>query len=159
MPTQPIYLKIGPNWQCCLAGSSKTAPRILIFSIVLGAKYLSYLKSIATFALKFFEYIISVLASVDHFPKFRTERWTNCLFLGKSISPDEYRMVFWRTPEARKVDLSTLPLDLYRLQVTFFKEVNIWICNEDWMPQAINGKVDLSRSLHLYGVSYKIKTN
>jgi hypothetical protein len=29
----------GPNWQCCVAGSSKMAPRILIFSIVLGAKY------------------------------------------------------------------------------------------------------------------------
>ena len=27
------------KWQCCLAGSSKTAPRILIFSIVLGAEY------------------------------------------------------------------------------------------------------------------------
>merc|ERR1711894_738018 len=37
-----------PNWQCCLAGSSKTAPRIFIFSIVLGAKYLSYVKSIET---------------------------------------------------------------------------------------------------------------
>ena len=28
----------GLNWQCCLAGSSKTAPRILIFSIAMGAK-------------------------------------------------------------------------------------------------------------------------
>ena len=59
-----FYLKIWPNGQCCLAGSSKRAPRILIFSIVLGAKYLSYVKSIATFSLKFFGYIISVLASV-----------------------------------------------------------------------------------------------
>ena len=39
-------------------------PRILIFSIAMGAEYLSYVKSIATFALKFFVYIISVLASV-----------------------------------------------------------------------------------------------
>ena len=33
--------KIGPNWpnwQCFLAGSSKTAPRILIFSAAMGAK-------------------------------------------------------------------------------------------------------------------------
>ena len=58
------------NWaklaksECCLAGSSKTAPRILIFSIAMGAKYLSYVKSIATFALTFFGYLISVLASV-----------------------------------------------------------------------------------------------
>ena len=53
MPIQPICLKLGPNWpnrQCCLAGSSQRAPRILIFSIVLGAKCLSYLKSIETHA-------------------------------------------------------------------------------------------------------------
>ena len=63
----PVYLKTVPNWpnqRCCLAGSSKTVPRILIFSIVMCAKYLSYVKSIATFALKFYSYIISVLASV-----------------------------------------------------------------------------------------------
>ena len=30
---QPIYFKTWPNWQCCLVGSSKTAPRILIFSL------------------------------------------------------------------------------------------------------------------------------
>ena len=29
----------GLNWQCYLAGSSKTAPRILIFSIAIGADY------------------------------------------------------------------------------------------------------------------------
>ena len=42
LPIQPIYLKIGqnwPNWQFCLAGSSKRAPRILIFSIAMGADY------------------------------------------------------------------------------------------------------------------------
>ena len=68
-PIYPIYLKTGPNWpnqQCCLDGSSKMAPRILIFTIAVGAKYLSYLKSMATFALTFFGYIISVLASVPY---------------------------------------------------------------------------------------------
>ena len=40
------------------------ARRIFIFLITMGARYLSYVKSIATFALTFFEYIISVLASV-----------------------------------------------------------------------------------------------
>ena len=52
------------NWQCCLAGSSKTAPRILIFSIAMGTEYLSYVKFIAIEAPRFFGYIISVLASV-----------------------------------------------------------------------------------------------
>ena len=58
---------IGPNWQCCrLAGSSKKAPRILIFSIAMGADYSFYVKSIDTFALTFFVYIISVLVSVSN---------------------------------------------------------------------------------------------
>ena len=53
LPIQPVFpdfLVNGPNWQCCLAGSSKTDPRILIFSIVLGAEYSFYVKSIATYA-------------------------------------------------------------------------------------------------------------
>ena len=50
--------------QCCLAGSSKTAPRIFIFSIVLCAKYLPYVKFIAIYALTFFGYIVLVLESV-----------------------------------------------------------------------------------------------
>ena len=40
------------------------APRIFIFSIVLGAKYLSYVKFIAIYALTFFGYIVLVLESV-----------------------------------------------------------------------------------------------
>ena len=39
---QAAFIKVGlitrPNWQCRLAGSSKTAPKILIFSIGMGAK-------------------------------------------------------------------------------------------------------------------------
>ena len=40
------------------------APRILVFSIAMGADYSFYVKSIATYALTFFGYIILVLASV-----------------------------------------------------------------------------------------------
>ena len=40
----------GLDWQCCLAGSSKTAPRILIFSIAMGADYSFQLISIETYA-------------------------------------------------------------------------------------------------------------
>ena len=47
-----------------LAGSSKRAPRILIFSIAMGADYSFYVKSIATYASTFFEYNNSVLAIV-----------------------------------------------------------------------------------------------
>jgi hypothetical protein len=54
----------GLNWQCFLAGSFKTAPRILIFSIVMGADYPFYVKSIATWTLTSYGYIILILASV-----------------------------------------------------------------------------------------------
>ena len=47
------------------ADSSKTAHRIFISSIILAAGYLSYVKSIATYALTFFGCIISVLANVQ----------------------------------------------------------------------------------------------
>ena len=49
-PFGPIFEVNGLDWHCCLAGSSKMAPRILIFSIYLGAEYLFYVNSIATYA-------------------------------------------------------------------------------------------------------------
>ena len=70
-PIQPIYLKIGPDWpnrQCCLAGSSQLAPRILIFSIAMGADYSFYVKIIETHACAFFKVIIFSLGSVFHVP-------------------------------------------------------------------------------------------
>ena len=39
-PFCPIFEVNGLDWQCYLAGSSKTAPRILIFLIAIGADYL-----------------------------------------------------------------------------------------------------------------------
>jgi hypothetical protein len=51
-----------PNQQCCLAGSSKTATRILIFSIVMGANYSFYVKSNTAYVLTFLGYNNSVLA-------------------------------------------------------------------------------------------------
>ena len=37
-PFDPLYEVNGLDWQCYLAGTSKTAPRILIFSMAMGAK-------------------------------------------------------------------------------------------------------------------------
>ena len=54
----------GLDWQCSLAGSSKMAPRILIFSIAMVANYSFYVKSIATYAPAFFWYNNSILARV-----------------------------------------------------------------------------------------------
>ena len=63
-PIWPNFEVNGLDWQCCLAGSSKTAPRIFIFSIVLGAEYLSYVKSIETHARAFLPLNISAVGSV-----------------------------------------------------------------------------------------------
>ena len=38
-PLGPLYEVNGLDWQCYLAGSSKKAPRILIFSVAIGADY------------------------------------------------------------------------------------------------------------------------
>ena len=45
-PFGPIFEVNGLDWHCCLAGSSKTAPRILIFLIAMGAHYSFELNSI-----------------------------------------------------------------------------------------------------------------
>ena len=64
MTIWPNFEVNGLDWQCCLAGSSKTAPRILIFSIAMGADNSFYVKSIATYTPTFIGYIITVLARV-----------------------------------------------------------------------------------------------
>ena len=46
--SSPFTSKLGQIGS--LAGSSKTAPKIFVFSIVLGAEYSFYKKSIATYA-------------------------------------------------------------------------------------------------------------
>ena len=60
---RPNFEVNGLDWQCCLAGSSQRAPRILIFSTAMGYGYSFYVKFNATRAPTFFGYIISVLAS------------------------------------------------------------------------------------------------
>ena len=70
LPIWPIWSNFEVNWldwQCCLAGSSKMAPRILIFSIAMGADYSFYVKSTATYAPAFLRYNNSVLARVVYY--------------------------------------------------------------------------------------------
>ena len=62
------YQENGPNglnWQCCLAGSSKTAPRIFIFSMAMGADYTFELISIEVYAPQFIGHNKLFLASVS----------------------------------------------------------------------------------------------
>ena len=60
----PNFEVNGLDWQCCLAGSSQRAPRIFIFSIVLGAECLSYLKSNETHARAFSRLISDGISGV-----------------------------------------------------------------------------------------------
>ena len=67
-PILPDFLVNGPNWQCCLAGSFKTASGILIFSILMGANYLFYMKTIDTHARTFLALDILALGRVKKVP-------------------------------------------------------------------------------------------
>ena len=53
-PIWPNFEVNGLDWQCCLAGCSKRAPRILIFSIAMDTDNSFYVKFIATEAPTFF---------------------------------------------------------------------------------------------------------
>ena len=66
-PIRPNFEVNGLDWQCCLAGSSQRAPRIFIFSIVLDAENLSYVKSIETHACAFLTLNILSMGSVHCF--------------------------------------------------------------------------------------------
>ena len=87
LPIQPIYRKNGPmlNWQCSLAGSSKTAPRILIFPIAVGADFSFYVKSIATYAPAFLVHNNSVLARVSDAQPPERDNQQNLLFCSRIV--------------------------------------------------------------------------
>ena len=63
-PFGPIFEVNGLDWQCYLAGSSKTAPRILIFSIAMVADYSFDVKNIEIWAPAFFKHNNSFIATV-----------------------------------------------------------------------------------------------
>ena len=54
----PNFEVNGLDWQCCLADSSKTARRILIFSIAMGAEYSFEVKNIEIWVPAFSSIII-----------------------------------------------------------------------------------------------------
>ena len=54
----------GLAWHCCLAGSSKTPTRVLIFSIVMVADYSFDVKNIDICAPTFFKHNNSFIATV-----------------------------------------------------------------------------------------------
>ena len=63
-PFGPIFEVNGLDWQCYLAGSSKTAPRILIFSIAIGANYSYEVKNSEIWVPAFFKHYNSFIATV-----------------------------------------------------------------------------------------------
>ena len=78
LPIQPIWPIFMVNWQCCLAGSSKTAPRILIFSMAMGVDYSFELISIETYAPQFIGYNKSFLGSVPVNPSLILKLHNSC---------------------------------------------------------------------------------
>jgi hypothetical protein len=70
MPIQPIWPVFevnGLDWHRYLAGSSKTAPSILIFSIAMFVDYSFDVKNIDIWAPAFFKHNNSIIATViDH---------------------------------------------------------------------------------------------
>ena len=65
--SSPFTSKNGPNglnWQCCLAGSSKTAPRILFFSIAIDADYSCEVKNSEIWVPTFYRHNNSFIADV-----------------------------------------------------------------------------------------------
>ena len=62
-PIWPNFEVDGLDWQCCLAGSSKTAPRILNFSIFMDANYSFEVKNIEVLVPAFFKHNNSSVAA------------------------------------------------------------------------------------------------
>ena len=130
--SSPFTSKIGPNglnWQCCLAGSSKTAPRILIFSIAMGAKPSFQLKSIAIWAPAFFmhnnsfiEYRVFIIKSdfFDIFFQF-LQFFKVCAFLGQYLRKNSTVLFveYFLTP------LGPLGVRPYRFEQ---KQCPNWLC-------------------------------
>ena len=63
-PFGPTSEVNGLDWQCCLAGSSKTAPRILIFSIAIDTDYSYEVKNSEIWVPAFFKHNNSFIAAV-----------------------------------------------------------------------------------------------
>ena len=63
-PFGPIFEVNGLDWQSYLAGSSKTTPRILIYSMAMGANYSFEVISIETYAPQFIVHNKLFLGSV-----------------------------------------------------------------------------------------------
>ena len=64
-PFGAIFELNGLDWHCCLAGSSKTAPRILIFSIAIGVDYSYEVKNSEIWAPTFYKHNNSFIAAVS----------------------------------------------------------------------------------------------
>ena len=72
----------GLDWHCCLAGSSKTAPKILIVSIAMVADYLFDVKIFDIWAPPFFKHNNSIIATVLQI--IYSFDWLSTFLLGKN---------------------------------------------------------------------------
>ena len=63
-PVCPVFEVNGLDWHCFLAGSVKTVPRILVFSIAIDANYSYAVKNSEIRAPEFFKHNNSFIATV-----------------------------------------------------------------------------------------------
>ena len=88
-----------PNPQCCLAGSSQMAPRILIFSIAMGADYSFYAKTIETYARALFKVIIFSIGSVSYMSVVWKDFLNNLKFFVQHYGNSGCRVFKWSIQE------------------------------------------------------------
>ena len=110
MPSQPISLIFLVNrlaWQSCLAGSSKTAPRILKFSISMGADYWSELIFMPTWVLAFYAHNNFRLDRVlPIYPRSNTYVWSVILTHCVTLFEQERKVTSsMSSPEKRKKEI------------------------------------------------------
>ena len=87
-PIQPIHLKMWPNWpnqQCCLAGSSKTAPRIFNFFNCNGCRSFILCENHWDPCVRIFPLNISTIGTVLDLVYLHTSHWR--VIIPKSLCP------------------------------------------------------------------------
>ena len=88
----PIFEVNGLDQQCYLAGSSKKAPRILIFSMAIGANYSYEVKISEIWAPAFFKHNNSFIATViEYSPLSKPLKFTYYTFQLRSINCHLFR--------------------------------------------------------------------
>ena len=141
-PIWPNFEVNGLDWQCCLADSSKMAPRILIFSIAMGAYYSFEVKNIEIWVPAFFRHNNSSVGSVS----IVCSMW-NCVFkrskVGGTLILVTHNRNFYIFPRIRSLKIE---VKINEANVQGRKQLSPVLSGEFWVSQA---KQDLVKKIFL----------